>query len=83
MKIAVDGMGGDYAPEEIVRGVVAGAEEYGVEIALVGPAERMEAELAKYNCSGLNIEVVNASEYLVEGEHPALALREKQDNLYL
>ncbi len=39
MKISVDAMGGDYAPEEIVKGSVTGAREYGVEIALVGPLE--------------------------------------------
>lgn len=79
MKIAVDGMGGDYAPEEIVKGAVMGAKEYGVDIALVGPTSRMEEELAKHDCSGVNIEIVNADQYLVEGEHPAYALREKRD----
>jgi len=79
MRIAVDGMGGDYAPEEIVQGAVAGAREYEVEIALVGPRERMEAELAKHDGSGTKIEVVNATEFLVEGEHPAYALRQKRD----
>lgn len=79
MRIAVDGMGGDYAPEEVVKGAVAGAREYEVEIALVGPRERMEAELAKHDGSGTKIEVVNATEFLVEGEHPAYALRRKRD----
>jgi glycerol-3-phosphate acyltransferase PlsX len=79
MKIAVDGMGGDYAPEEVVKGTVAAAREYGVEIALVGPKDRIEAELAKYDCSGLNIEVVHTDEYLIEGEPPAYALRTKRN----
>jgi len=79
MKIAVDGMGGDYAPEEVVKGTVAGAREYGVEIALVGPKNRIEVELAKYDCSGLNIEVVHTDEYLIEGEPPAYALRTKRN----
>ncbi len=79
MKIAVDGMGGDYAPEEIVTGAVIAAREYGVDIALVGPAEVMAQELAKHDCSGTNIEIVNASQYLVEGEPPAYALRQKRD----
>ena len=47
MKIAVDGMGGDYAPAEVVRGAVAGARENGVQVVLVGPEEIMKAELAK------------------------------------
>ena len=79
MKIAVDGMGGDYAPEEIVKGAVIAAKEYDVDIALVGPAETMEKELAKHDCSNVNIEIVNANEYLVEGEPPAYALREKRN----
>ena len=79
MKIAVDAMGGDYAPEEIVKGAVIAAKEYGVEIALVGPVARIEEELAKHDRAGTNIEIVAASEYLVEGEHPAYALRNKRD----
>lgn len=72
-------MGGDYAPEEIVKGSVIAAKEYGVQIALVGPSEVMAKELAKHDCSGADIEVVHASEYLVEGEPPAYALRQKRD----
>lgn len=79
MRIAVDGMGGDYAPEEIVKGAVMAAKEYGVQIDLVGPAERMQTELAKHDLSGAEIEIVPASEYLVEGEPPAYALRQKRD----
>lgn len=79
MRIAVDGMGGDFAPEEIIKGTVAAAREYGVDIALVGPQERMKQELAKHDCSGLNIEVVHTDQYLIEGEPPAYALRKKPD----
>ncbi|MFC1941565.1 phosphate--acyl-ACP acyltransferase, partial [Chloroflexota bacterium] len=79
MKIAVDAMGGDYAPEEIVKGAVMGANEHGADIILVGPSERIENELAKYDHSAVNIEIVNTNEYLVEGEHPAYALRQKRN----
>lgn len=78
MKIAVDAMGGDYAPEEIVKGTVIAAKEYGVDIALVGPAERIEKELTKYEKPDSNIEIIATDEYLVEGEHPAYALRKKR-----
>jgi len=78
MKIAVDAMGGDYAPEEIVKGAVIAAKEHGIEIALVGPVERIERELAKHDRAGANIEIVATDEYLVEGEHPAYALRSKR-----
>ncbi len=79
MKIAIDAMGGDFAPEEIIKGSVQGAKEYGVGIILVGPQERIKAELAKYDTSGLDIEIVHTDEYLVEGEHPAYAMRKKRN----
>jgi len=78
MKIAIDAMGGDYAPAEIVKGAVMGAREHGTDIILVGPVQKMEKELAKHDCSGVNIEIVDTDEYLVEGEHPAYALRQKR-----
>ncbi len=79
MKIAVDGMGGDFAPEEVVKGVVMAAKEDGVSILLVGPKEKMEAELAKYDLSGADIKIVPAAQFFLEGEHPAYALRKKPD----
>ncbi len=79
MKIAVDAMGGDFAPEEIVKGSVLGAREHGVGIILVGPRELIQAELAKYDTSGLDIEIEHTDEYLVEGEHPAYAMRKKRN----
>ncbi|MFA5316612.1 MAG: phosphate acyltransferase PlsX [Dehalococcoidales bacterium] len=78
MKIAVDAMGGDFAPGEVVRGAVAAAREHGVEVALVGPTALVERELARWDTSGVHIEIVEAAEYLVEGEHPAYALRQKR-----
>ena len=79
MKIAIDAMGGDYAPQEIVKGAVMGAEEHGVDIILVGPTEQIEKELTKHDRSGVNIEITHTSEYLLEGEHPAYALRQKRN----
>ena len=78
MKIAIDAMGGDYAPEEIVKGAVNGGKEYGADIILVGPQAKIEGELAKHDCSGVNTEIIDTDEYLVEGEHPAYALRQKR-----
>ncbi len=79
MKIAIDAMGGDFAPEEIIKGAILGAREYGVGVILVGPRERIQAELAKVDASGLDIEIVHTDEYLVEGEHPAYAMRKKRN----
>ena len=78
MKIAIDAMGGDFAPEEIVKGAVNGARQYDTGIILVGPQERIQAELAKYDTAGLDIEIVHTDEYLIEGEQPAYALRNKR-----
>lgn len=79
MRIAVDAMGGDNAPEEVVAGAVRAAREYDVTVMLVGPVERIEAELAKHDVKDASIEIVPASEYLLEGEPPAYALRKKRD----
>ncbi|MFC1941912.1 phosphate acyltransferase PlsX [Chloroflexota bacterium] len=79
MKIAVDAMGGDHAPGEVVKGAVIGAREHSVDIILVGPEQIVKQEIAKHDITGVNIEIIPASEYLVEGEHPAYALRNKRD----
>jgi glycerol-3-phosphate acyltransferase PlsX len=78
VRIAVDAMGGDYAPAEIVKGAVQAARDSGVEVLLVGPPARIKAELSQLPATGLGIDIVPTEEYLVEGEHPAYALREKR-----
>ena len=45
MKILIDGMGGDFAPEEIVKGTVQAAKELDVEILIIGPEDRIYEEL--------------------------------------
>jgi len=79
VKIAVDAMGGDYAPEEIVKGAIHAIREQGVELALVGPEELIKKEIRKYDVSGLPISIVNANEVIKEGESPVAALRLKPD----
>jgi phosphate acyltransferase len=78
MKIAIDTMGGDYAPAEIIKGALKGARQYQTGILLVGPQDQIQDELNKYDTSGLDIEIVHTTEYLVEGEAPAYALRTKR-----
>lgn len=80
MRIAVDAMGGDYAPEEIVKGAVQAAKELGVAIALVGNREQLERELHKYDFNKQQISIVPASEVITMGEHPASAVRKKADS---
>lgn len=79
MKIAVDSMGGDYAPTEIVKGAIIGAREHRVGLILVGPRKTLQQELDKYDVRGINIDVVHTDEWLNEGEPPAYALRQKRN----
>jgi len=81
VRIAVDGMGGDYAPGEVVEGAVYAAQKGGMEIILTGPLSILEGELAKYGSSdNLPIRCVEASEVIKEGESPALAIRQKRNS---
>jgi glycerol-3-phosphate acyltransferase PlsX len=76
--IAVDAMGGDYAPGDIVKGaVMAVKSDAEVEVALVGPPDIVEAELAKYDVANLPIRCVRADDIIGERENPALAVRRK------
>lgn len=77
MKIAVDAMGGDNAPEEIVKGAVEAARTLGVEIVLVGTKDAVEAELAKANAADLPVTIVEATEVIKDGEEPAFAVMRK------
>ncbi|MFI5273449.1 MAG: phosphate acyltransferase PlsX [Ktedonobacterales bacterium] len=79
-RIAVDAMGGDYAPHEIVLGAVQAAREFGVGILLVGPESRIQQELAPLDTNGLDIEIVHTDEVIGMDEHPAEAVRAKRRN---
>ncbi len=81
VRIAVDGMGGDYAPGEIVRGAVYAAQKGDMEVILTGPLSILEGELVKCGVSdNLPIRCVEASEVIKEGESPALAIRHKRNS---
>ena len=80
MRIVVDAMGGDYAPEVVVAGAVIEARERGTQIILVGQEARVRAELAKHgHISKLPIEVVHAPEVVEMDEHTE-AVRTKRDS---
>jgi len=79
VRVAVDAMGGDYAPQEIVKGAIQAAREDGPEIILVGSEDAIRGELQQYDTSGVSISVVNAGETIREGESPVAALRVKSD----
>jgi len=73
--IALDAMGGDYAPGDIVRGAVIAAEKGDVEISLVGLTDVIKAELLKYDTINLPIHIVHAEDIVSEGSNPALSVR--------
>lgn len=77
MKIALDAMGGDKAPEEIVRGGVLAAEEFGVEVILVGAPAAINAELGKFDHTLTHVSVIEAPETISMGESPLVAVRQK------
>jgi phosphate acyltransferase len=80
IRIAVDAMGGDYAPREVVYGAVLAAKEYGVAIQLVGIQDKVEAELKRHDFKGLDVTVVPSSEVIEMGEKPASGIRKKKDS---
>jgi glycerol-3-phosphate acyltransferase PlsX len=76
VRIAVDAMGGDNAPGEIVKGAVEFAKSGEAQILLVGDPELVGAELAKHDASSLPIAVIPSKGVIKEGDAPALALRQ-------
>lgn len=80
MNIMIDGMGGDHAPEEIVKGAVQAAKEISGTVSIIGREERINECLQALNWNGDNIEVVNATEVISNNESPAMAVRRKKDS---
>lgn len=79
MRVIVDAMGSDNAPGPDVEGAIRAARRYGCGLLLVGREDAVRAELAKHDVSGLSIEVAHASQVVEMHEHPAQAVREKDD----
>ena len=81
VNVAVDGMGGDNAPFEIVKGAVEAVNENShVKVFLTGQADKIDSELAKYTYNKEQIEVVNATEIIEMAEPPVMAIRKKKDS---
>ena len=80
MKIAVDGMGGDHAPFEIVKGCVEALDEMPAEIFIVGNEDEIKEELSKYKYDETRIKVVNATEVVTNEDEPVKAIRRKKDS---
>jgi glycerol-3-phosphate acyltransferase PlsX len=80
MNIALDVMGGDHAPQEVVLGAIAAAREYGVTVSLVGKPDTIRKELARHKTDGLRLPIVPASQVIEMDDKPAAAVRTKPDN---
>lgn len=83
MKLALDAMGGDYAPANPVAGIVAALREYSdFSVILVGDEQRVRAELAKHDTSGLTdrISFHHASQVVDMADNPIDSVRRKKDS---
>src|SRR6202050_5838536 len=81
LTIAVDAMGGDFAPKAEVEGAVQAVRNLGVKVVLVGQAESVQRELAQYtDHRELPIEIVDAREVVTMDDHAARAVRLKRDS---
>lgn len=78
--VAVDAMGGDNAPFEIVKGVVEAVKLYPVKVLLVGKEDIVNKELVSYTYDKDSIEVVNAVEVIGTDEAPTEAVRHKRNS---
>ena len=80
MKVVLDGMGGDNAPAEIVKGAVQAAELIDEHIVIVGPTEQIARELKKNHYKGDQIEIRDAREVITMEDSPVKAIRRKTDS---
>jgi glycerol-3-phosphate acyltransferase PlsX len=77
VRIAVDTMGGDYAPHEIVSGALKATHLNPIELVLVGDRGVLERELEQYGTGELSIKIVPSDGKIIEDEHPVQAIRHK------
>jgi len=78
--IAIDAMGGDNAPVEIIKGAVESLSACPVKILLIGKEDILHQELGKYTYDKSRIEVVNATEVIETSETPTIAIKQKKDS---
>lgn len=80
MRIVLDGMGGDNAPAEIVKGAVEAAAVVSNELVIVGRQTEIEEELKKCQYTGEQITIVNADDVITMEDSPVKAIRRKPDS---
>lgn len=80
MKIAVDAMGGDFAPQSIVEGAVKAAQEHGIKVVLVGDEDQVSRELSRYPTSKLPIFIHHTPHVVAMHDSPSMVLRRMKDS---
>ncbi len=80
MKIAIDAMGGDYAPRAAVEGAVLAARELGLRVVLVGDRAKLEKELAEHERAGLDLVIEHAAEVVTMEDSPLESILAKHDS---
>ncbi len=80
IKVAVDAMGGDFAPGEIIKGALQAARDMDVDVTLVGIKEMIDKEIGTMDISGHSVNVVAATQVIDNNEQPAIAVMRKPDS---
>lgn len=78
--IAIDAMGGDYAPAEIVKGVASAVNKHDITILLVGDSDKINNEISQYNYKKENIQIIHADEVITGSDTPTEAIRNKKNS---
>lgn len=80
-RVALDAMGGDNAPGEMIKGAVEAVKQRGdIKILLTGQEELLKKTLSEYTYPSDQIEIVNATEVIETAEPPVMAIRRKKDS---
>src|SRR5687767_380688 len=77
MRVALDAMGGDFAPQVVLEGGLLAAREYGIAVTLVGPRHVIDPFLAAAKDVPGDLEVCPATEVVSMDEHPSTVVRQK------
>lgn len=80
MKIAIDGMGGDFSPKAVVEGCILALQEFDLHIIITGKKEVIEKELNGYTYDKEKIEIIDCSEVVECTEEPVKAIRRKKNS---
>lgn len=81
LKIAVDAMGGDHAPDAVVEGSLWAAGDFGLDLVLVGRKDVVDRELDRHPTKGSAVRVVHASEMIAMDESPSSALKKRDSSM--